>query len=60
MAYMDPMGYGNYFTSCDPHHDISRCIFGHIFTWQVGKDIICKILETLCTVLFWEDPLQNF
>ena len=19
-----------YFTSCDPHHDISRCIFGHI------------------------------
>ena len=20
-----------YFTSCDPHHDISRCIFGHIF-----------------------------
>ena len=20
-----------YFISCDPHHDISRCIFGHIF-----------------------------
>ena len=27
-----PIYYGNYSTSCDPHHDMSGRIFGHIFS----------------------------
>ena len=33
VGYMRYMPHANYFTSSDPHHDISRCIFGHIFLY---------------------------
>ena len=31
VVWLNQRLFRNYFASSDPHHDISRCIFGHIF-----------------------------